>query len=194
MIQRRHGIVWVRQADGTTAPFDPSRLTDSIDRAAALAGHHELALGESLAAAVEMFALRITPQPVVSADDIAQFVETVLNSIGYTTIATMYGHRSRHVEIRLDDVAACVATGFELGFYQRLDEALDVASDTRKTLIQLRGLRSCVLKLRGAHRWSGDCVRLADEIVHHVRARTARLRSQPASAPMSLHLTVIESP
>jgi hypothetical protein len=192
MIQRHHDIVWVRQADGTTVPFDAGRLTESVDRAAVLAGHHESSLGESLAVAVEMFALRVASQPVVSADDIARFVETVLNGIGYTTIARMYGHRSRHVEIRLDDVAACVETGFELGFYQRLDEALDVAGDARKTLIQLRGLKPCVMKLRGAQRWSGDCVRLADEIVHHVRTRAARLRSQSSVAPVSLRLTVIE--
>lgn len=189
MIQYHHDVVWVKEADGRTVPFDPSRLSASVERAASLAGCAGCSLGESLAAALEMFALNIAKEPVLAAGDIAQFVETVLNSIGYSTIARMYSHRKNHVEIRLEDMASRVTTGFELGFYQRLDHALDVVNNSGTTLVQIRGLRECVLKLRGARRWSDRCGRLADDIVDHVRMRAAHLRTNTAS---SLHLTVLE--
>jgi hypothetical protein len=94
MIQHHHDVVWVKEHDGKTVPFDPSRLSASVDRAAGLAGCSGCALGEALAAALEMFALNISKEPVLPAGDIAQFVETVLNSIGYSTIAKMYSHRN----------------------------------------------------------------------------------------------------
>ncbi len=79
--------------------------------------------------------------------------------------------------------------GFELEFFQELDHALSAAANRRLVAMRIDGLRACVMKLRGARRWTAECRRLAEDIVEHVRGRVVRMRSPRAA---SLKLAVVE--
>jgi hypothetical protein len=184
MIQLREDIAWVRADDGRLTPFDADRLADSIALACEFTGHTDRLLAESVAAAVQHFTRDCETDHTIDADEIANLVVAVLTAL-CEDIAKAYARRREWREIRLDQIA-----GFELEFYRQLDTALRAASAAEETsMMHLRGLRACVMRLRGAQRWGESCRALADEIVEFVRTRVARTRPARAGA---LSLEVLE--
>jgi hypothetical protein len=185
MIQLREDLAWVSADDGRLTPFDADRLIKSIEQACEFAGHADRLLAESVAAAVEHYALECESDHTIAAAEISRIVLAVLRALACEDIAHAYARRREWTEIRLDQIS-----GFELEFYRQLDEALRAASGAEETArMQLRGLRACVMRLRHARRWGTSCRALADEIVEFVRARVAR--SRPASAG-ALRMEVLE--
>jgi hypothetical protein len=189
MILPREDLAWFRAAPGRAEPFDAERLAASIRRAAARAGQYDWWFAESVAAAIHTFACECKRQRIIDAAEVRAIVETLLRTLGFHEIAGEYTHHRRQTEIWLDDVAAQAGDGFELEFFRQLDTALDVAGHREMETLQVRGLRACVLRLRGDRRWSAGCRRLADEIVVHVRERITRLRPRQAAR---LSLAVVE--
>ena len=189
MIQERHDIAWVRGGDGRLTPFDAARLTDSLQQAAAIAGHTDSLLAESVASAVYLFARDGTPDATIDVAEIAEIVLAVLSMLDSKDIARAYAQRRQWAEIRLDRMAASTQTGFELEFYHRLDRELRTLTDEELELVQLRGLRSCVMQLQGAQRWGLACRSLADDIVGFVRGRVLQVRQAYTTA---LSLEVLE--
>jgi len=177
MILRCDNLAWVRSDDGRTSPFDAARLAASLLRAAARAGHGDWWLAESVALAMQEFIIAHCPQQTLPAALLSELLEDVLTALGYPDIARAYAQRRRCAELRLDQMTGPLS---ELEFFQRLDAALQVALDSQLASVRLRGLRSCVMRLRGAHYWSASCRRLAEEILCHVRERVARARPRHA--------------
>lgn len=176
MIQPREEIAWVRADDGRLTPFDTDRLTRSIHLACEFAGHGEQVLSESVASAVHSYACECGP--VIEAAEIGRIVYDVLAMLACADIARAYASRHEWAEIRLDQIA-----GFELEFFRQLDAALRAASGTEQMAsVLLRGLRACVMRLRGARRWGEGCRALAEDIVDFIRNRAAQVRPESASA------------
>ena len=189
MICPREDVTWVRSADGSLAPFDEQRLAESLRRVTALLSAGEECLPESLAAAVRKFLEEARRDRTISAVELVELVASVLDALGYGRVMDAYVLSCRHVEIELDELAADSPTVWELDFFRQLDRALIAATDGRLALLQVRGLRACVLRLRGAKRWGTGCGRLAEDIVSYVRDRVRSLR--PTRAKM-LRLAVLE--
>jgi hypothetical protein len=189
MILPQHDLAWVRTADGAARPFDENQLAASIDSAARhLGGEHEW-LAHSVAAAIHLYACECLPQRTIAADEIAEVVEAVLMKLGYTELAMAYRQRHQTAEVRLDGITGQSPAGFELEFFRQLDTALRPITSEDLAVMHLRGLRGCVMQLRGARRWCVGCRSLAEEIVEHVRARATQLR--PANL-VALRLAVVE--
>jgi hypothetical protein len=185
MIQPRMDIAWVRDTDGRLTPFDAERLARSVALACEFTGRADPLLAESVAAAVHQYACECEPDRVIAAGEIERIVLGVLTALACDDIARAYGSRREWAEIRLDQIA-----GFELEFYRQLDQTLRAASAAEQmALVHLRGLRACVMRLRGARRWGEGCRALADEIVEFIRARV--LMARPASAG-ALSLEVLD--
>ena len=189
MILPREDIAWVEHDDGSRAPFDVVRLTASIHRAAEHAGQPDWWLAESVAAAVHHYACECATAETVTLVEIVNIVVDVLAMLNYTKISAAYAQQQHCVEVRLDELAATPGAAFELEFFSRLDAALRAVADAHLALVQVCGLRACVLQLRSARRWNAGCRKLAEEIIGHVRARIERTR--PAQA-VSLNVTVVE--
>jgi hypothetical protein len=186
VIWLRQDIVWVRDAGGRLTAFDTVRLAVSIKRAAVVVGLADWWLAESLSQAVYHFVTGNTSaESFIEAGEMATVVAAVLDRLGYAEIATAYRQRHERAEIHLDQMN----TALELEFYRQLDAALGNATEADTRQVQVRGLRFCVMRLRGAQRWSNSCRQLAEEIVAHVRERAARLRPQQAAA---LRLAVMD--
>lgn len=178
MIQAREDIAWVRADDGRLTPFDTDRLTQSIQLACEFAGHHDLLLAESVAAAVCMYACECERGRAMEAGEIARIVCDVLTMLTCDDIARAYVSRREWTEIRLDQIA-----GFELEFYRQLDTALRAASGAEEmAMVQLRGLRACVMRLRGARRWGDGCRAMAEDILDFIRSRAVQARPVRAAA------------
>ncbi len=172
MILSREDICWVVHIDGTRVPFDGGLLSRSIYAATGRSGEEYTFLAESIAVAIEQYAREHQPERAVTTVEIAEMVEALLAMLGMDDLAEAYADRGQPAEIALDEMARVPGTGFELAFYRQLDAALAVR---RRGVLRLRGLRDCVLRLRGTRRWSAGCRRLAEEIVQYVYARAARM-------------------
>lgn len=189
MILAREEIAWVRSEDGRLTPFDAHRLADSIQLAARGAGHADWWLAESVAAAVQLYARQCLRGSTIAMQEMVEIVVAVLSALGYTEISEAYAQQRRRVRIQLDELSARADEVFELRFFRELDGALNAATDKRLSLLEVRGLRRCVMQLRGVRRWDAACRRLAEEIVQYIRARVTRMRPQRAA---SLKLAVLE--
>lgn len=188
MIQLRDDICWVQADDGRATPFDGARLAVSIQRAAAAAGQFDWWPAEAVVDAVWQATRECCPQQTIAVEELARVVVRMLTMIGFPEVAQAYQRRRQYTEIRLDQMTAEASTASELTFYHQLDAALRVAGDDELALVQVRGLRACVMRLRGAQYWSENCRRLAEEILGHLRERVARLR-RPAAG--ELRVTVV---
>jgi hypothetical protein len=183
-------VGWVKGRDGRWLAFDTARLENSIETAAESVGQPDWWLAGSIAAAVRLFVCEASPEHTNSADEIEEIVESVLSMLGYEEIARAYGLKQHRAEIRLDEMTYNAGAALELDFFQRLDAALAAAAEAQARLVQMRGLRACVMHLRGARRWSAGCRQLAEDIVSYVRARAAR--ASFAGVQHSLSLAVLE--
>ncbi|MGA2139903.1 MAG: hypothetical protein ABSH14_13680, partial [Verrucomicrobiia bacterium] len=111
------------------------------------------------------------------------------STLGYQKVSEAYSRRMDHVAIHLNELAGRRSTAFELEFFQRLDRALGAAANRKFLVIEVDGLRACVMQLRGARRWTAGCRRFAEDIVDYVRERVARVRPPQAAG---LKLAVVE--
>jgi hypothetical protein len=182
-------IAWVRFDDGHLTPFDEHRLAVSIHNVAERMGHADWWLAESIAAAVHVYATKCRKDGVIPSSEISEIVASVLSMLGFENLSAAYAGQDRRMSIHLGDLAARVEAAFELEFFRQLDRALRVAANRQLAVLQVDGLRACVLHLRGAQRWTAGCRRFAEEIVAYVRERVAQVR--PARAT-GLRLAVVE--
>jgi hypothetical protein len=179
MICFRQDVIWVRDAAGRLTALHTGRLAASIKRAAAAQGISDWWLADGLSMAVQEYVLRnADTESFIEAAELADAITSVLNMLGYTEIATAYKRRHERAEIHLGEMNV----EFELEFYRELDAALSHAAGPATLHLQVTGLRFCVMRLCGAHRWSATCRQLAEEIVMHVGERVAQLRDDHAAA------------
>jgi hypothetical protein len=189
MIQLHDDIAWVKFADGRLVPFDEHQLALSIDRVAERVGDSGWWLAESIAAAVHVYAVKSRADGVIASSEIGEIVAAVLSTLGYDRISEAYAGRPDRVAIHLNELTGRRSPVFELEFFQRLDRALGAAANRRLSVMEVDGLRACVMQLRGARRWTAGCRRVAEDLVEYVRERVARARSPQASC---LKLAVVE--
>lgn len=189
MIRLQEDIVWVKFEDGHMVPFDEQRLALSIQSVAERAGHSDWWLAESVAAAVHAYAVKCRTDGVIPTREIVEIVVAVLSTLGFKKISQAYARHEHSAAIHLNDLATCGGAAFELEFFRQLDRELRAASDRRLSVIEVDGLRACVMQLRGARRWNSGCRKLAEEIIEYVRERVVRVR--PAQAA-NLKLAVVE--
>jgi len=189
MIWANDDVAWVRFDDGHLVPFDEHRLARSIQNIAERVGQADWWLAESIAAAVHLYATKCRKNGVIPSSEIAEIVASILSMLGFEDLSAAYAHHERRTSIHLGDLAGRVGAAFELEFFRQLDRALGVVTDHRLSVLKLDGLRSCVMHLRGAERWTAGCRRFAEEIVEHVRERVVRLRPSQAT---NLQLAVVE--
>ena len=189
MIRANDSIAWVRFDDGHLAPFDEHQLALSIQNVAERVGQADWWLAESIAAAVHVYATKCRRDGVIPSSEISEIVASVLSALGFEDLAAAYAKDERRMAIHLSDLATRVGAAFELDFFRQLDRALGVAANRRLAVLQVDGLRACVMHLRGAQRWTAGCRRFAEEIVEYVRERVTRLR--PAQA-IGLRVAVVE--
>jgi hypothetical protein len=189
MIRAHDDIAWVKFDDGHMVPFDERRLALSIQNVAERMGEADWWLAESIAAAIHAYAAKCLSNSIIASNEIADVVVSVLSVLGFKKLAQAYANQRRRAAIHLGELAGHVGAAFELEFFRQLDHALCAAADRRLSVLELDGLRTCVMQLRGGRRWTAGCRRFAEEIVEYVRERVARVR--PAQA-VCLQLAVVE--
>jgi hypothetical protein len=122
----------------------------------------------------------------VTVGEFSEALERVLKSMGMSHLQAVTTPASASgLDVSID-LGTLVGDGLELAFFQRLREELRrhlSPTPHRPNFVRCHGLRSCVLRLTGARRWSRRCEHLRDSILEHVRQAT---RAEKLAGPVGL--------
>ena len=167
--QRLPHVIW---RNGRLVPLSEGWLAESIERAAAEAGHHRWHLAPEVARAIAVYLENDWVAPALSLDSLREMVRRSLEGIGFDDIARKSEIVPPRVSISLMELA--VLAPYEIEFYPLLRERLADALDVQVGGVRLEGLRDCTKVLDAAGRWRQTCVRISDEIIYFCRAYVYR--------------------
>ena len=175
--QRLPHVIW---KNDRLVPLSEGWLAESIEHAAAAAGHPRWHLAPEVARAIAVYLENDWIAPSLSLDHLQQMVRRSLEGIGFEDIARNSLIVPPRVSISLTELA--LVTRMELAFYRLLRERLSDALDVQVGGVKLEGLRDCSKLLGSAGRWQRNCVRISDEIIHY--CRTFIHRSVPCAVDL----------
>lgn len=162
MIQSLDNLLWLRQPTGRLEPVDEYWLADFLrDRLGNDAEEFVTPMAEAL---FEHLHAQATGHPIAAAE-LDRWVGQLVDSLNLRPVELPAAGRA---EIRLDELAVESGSGFELGFFRALSQRLHQFAQQPRAQVRLRGLRRCVLYLRGQQRWSEGCRQLAREIYEFI--------------------------
>lgn len=163
--QRLPHVIW---KNDRLIPLSEGWLAESIEHAAAAAGHPRWHLAPEVARAIAVFLENDWCAPALPLDHLRQMVQRSLEGIGYCDIADKSLIVPPRVSISLMELA--VRAPYEIEFYPLLKERLADAIEVQVGGVRLEGLRDCTKVLDAAGRWRHTCVRISDEIIYFCRS------------------------
>ena len=162
--QRLPHVIW---KNDRLVPLSEGWLAESIEHAAAAAGHHRWHLAPEVARAIAVYLENDWVAPALPVDRLREMVQRSLEGIGYDEIARESMIVPPRVSISLTEIAT--RAPYEIEFYPLLKERLDDALEVQVGGVRLEGLRDCSKRLDSAGRWRRTCERISDEIIHFCR-------------------------
>jgi len=163
--QRLPHVIW---KNDRLVPLSEGWLAESIEQAAAAAGHPRWDLAPEVARAIAVYLEDDWVAPALPLEHLNEMVRRSLEGIGYDEIARKSLIVPPRVSISLMELA--VKAPYELEFYPLLKERLSDAIEVQVAGVRLEGLRDCTKVLDAANRWRQTCVRISDEIIHFCRS------------------------
>ena len=167
--QRLPHVVWQKDR---LVPLSEGWLAESIEHAAAAAGHPRWHLAPEVARAIAVYLENDWVAPSLTLDHLRQMVERSLEGIGYSEIARESFIVPPRVSISLAEIA--LRAPYEIEFYPLLKERLGDAIEVQVAGVRLEGLRDCTKILDAAGRWRHTCLRINDDIIHFCRSYMSR--------------------
>ena len=158
----------------------------AVAEAAETAGYAHWWLAPHVAESVADYLESEYDENVIASQCLHTLVSSVLKVIGYPEVARSFRVPEPPLRISLATLAQSAGSGFELAFFDKLDETLGYALKTDTPHLELCDLAKCVKHLCAARTWRRDCAALRNEIVAHVRGQIKRLRH---SRTLRLELT-----
>jgi hypothetical protein len=186
MIAYLQDLPMIRFPDGRVWLYESEWLTESLILAAEAAGQ-ESWLVSHVAQGVEAYLRRDIQDPILSVEELEDFVRRALCAVGFPEIAGAYESLPPPTRFSLLELALAAGPGFELLFFQILSQRLQEAVEAGSRRIACEDLRDCVKVLRGAKHWRSDCRGLHAEIVEFVREHLEK--SPPSEQPVALQLS-----
>jgi len=162
--QRLPHVIW---KNDRLIPLSEGWLAESIESAAAAAGHHRWHLAPEVARAIAVYLENDWVAPALPVDHLREMVQRSLEGIGYDEIARKSMIVPPRVSISLTEIAT--RAPYEIEFYPLLKERLADALEVQVGGVRLEGLRDCSKVLDAAGRWRQTCVRISDEIIYFCR-------------------------
>ena len=163
--QRLPHVIW---RNDRLVPLSEGWLAESIEHAAAAAGHPRWHLAPEVARAIAVYLENDWIAPALPVDHLREMVRRSLEGIGYGEIAQRSLIVPPRVSISLSEIAA--RAPYEIEFYPMLKQRLGDALDVQVTGVRLEGLRDCTKILDAAGRWRQTCVRISDDIIYFCRS------------------------
>jgi hypothetical protein len=163
--QRLPHVIW---KNDRLVPLSEGWLAESIEHAAAAAGHPRWVMAPEVARAIAVYLENDWIAPALSIDHLQEMVRRSLEGIGYNEIAKESLIVPPRVSISLSELAS--RAPYEIEFYPLLKERLGDALEVQVAGVRLEGLRDCTKILDAAGRWRRTCVRISDDIIYFCRS------------------------
>ncbi len=162
--QRLPHVIW---KNDRLVPLSEGWLAESIEHAAAAAGHPRWDMAPEVARAIAVYLENDWTAPALKVDHLVEMVRRSLVGIGFNEIAEQSMIVPPRVSISLLELAA--RAPYEIEFYPLLRQRLGDALEVQVGGVRLEGLRDCTKILDAAGRWRTTCVRISDDIIHYCR-------------------------
>lgn len=163
--QRLPHVIW---KNDRLVPLSEGWLAESIEHAAAAAGHPRWVMAPEVARAIAIYLENDWVAPALSIEHLREMVRRSLEGIGYDEIAKESLIVPPRVSISLMELAA--RAPYEIEFYPLLRQRLGDALEVQVAGVRLEGLRDCTKILDAAGRWRRTCVRISDDIIYFCRS------------------------
>ena len=169
MIALKDNLPLLKFGSGQLVPFERGWLVRSLARAAQKAGFPNWWLAQHVAESVHAYLLLQFDGTVIESQELAKGVQSVLQVIGYSEVASRFEPLPPPVNLSLPEFARKAGNCYELAFFEMLGRKIQDALAANATHLELHGLQRCVKQLRSRKIWSRDCEALRSEIVSFVR-------------------------
>lgn len=168
MIALARDCILLRQPDGGAVPVPGPALAVEVVTEGDTPFDEEFVMEAS--AAVLHYFKEVQGRDSVTVAEFAQCLEKVLQGFQPAAPAPDPEPAPRPAVVERD-LAQLAAddTAAELFFFPRLRDALRDGLRNGPRLLRFRGLRSCVMRLAGARRWTPRCEALRGQIVAYLR-------------------------
>jgi hypothetical protein len=186
MIAFKNNLPVVRFDDGRVMDFESRWLSEGLARAATRAGYQKWWLAGHVTETVLAYLRNDFEAPTVTLPQIRSAVQSVLQVIGYSDVATYFEPLPPTMRLSLASLAREAGAGYELMFFRLLQSELRTIAESPSLRVELFDLQPCVKMLRSAKHWSHDCDGLRTEIVRFV---WEELDSSPRADELHLQLS-----
>src|ERR1700722_3978590 len=163
--QRLPHVIWRNER---LVPLSEGWLAESIEQAAAAAGHPRWHLAPEVARAIAVYLENDWVAPALPVDHLREMVQRSLEGIGYDDIARKSLIVPPRVSISLMELA--VRAPYESGCFALVKERLADALEVQVGGVKLEGMLDCTNVLEAAGRWPRPCVRISDEMIYFCRS------------------------
>jgi hypothetical protein len=150
--------------------YEPSWVEGCIREAAEAAGHADWWFACDITRSLMLFLRNNYPGTSVTLEYLNVRIRQVLEQVGFNDIGQHVRLTPPQLQISLQDMAV-EAEGFELRFFQILEQRLEELLDLGARRITLKHSRRGVKTLRAVKNWSPKCDDLEQNIVHFLRSR-----------------------
>jgi hypothetical protein len=171
--QRLPHVVW---RNDRLVPLSEGWLAESIEHAAAAAGHPRWNLAPEVARAIAVYLENDWVAPSLSLDHLCEMVRRSLEGIGYAEIARKSLIVPPRVSISLTEIAQ--RAPYEIEFFPLLRDRLADALDVQVGGVRLEGLRDCSKMLDAASRWRRTCMVISEEIIFFCRSYVCQAQTR----------------
>jgi hypothetical protein len=168
-----------RLASGESVPLSPEMI--SVELTGKAPAWVDAEFVRHAAGAVFHYFKGALGRQAVTMGEFADALEKVLR--GFTTAAAAAPSGTGVAESDLSRLARESGEGRELFFFPQLRAELRGKLRQAPRLLRFRGLRSCVMQLAGARRWTRTCRALEEQVVAYLRSC---LTAEAGAAPFSM--------
>jgi hypothetical protein len=159
------------------AACEPDWLHNTLRKAAKGSDVPEW-LAEDVGRGVEAFLRNHYEGTVIDVEDLFEKIRTTLENLGLGELVANLDSTPPQVKISLTDLARRAGSGYELAFFQLLEERFRSAAYGGAEELNCYGLDKCVRKLMSAQRWSARCETLKEEIREFLQAEQEKAMDQ----------------
>ena len=131
-------------------------------------------LAEDISRGVERFLSNHYKGTVIDSEEFFERIEKTLSQFGLSDVAENIDKTPPPVRISLNELARRAGTGYELIFFQLLQEQLESAKQGGVHHVECHGIKPCVKRLIATKKWSKKCDSLRDEITDFLNQAKAQ--------------------
>lgn len=167
MISLPHALPYIRIGRSSLALCEAGWLNKTLTNAASGTDLPEW-IALDISRGVERYLADHYKGSVIDSDDLFARIEKTLQSLGLDHVAARIDKTPPPVRISLSELARRAGAGYELAFFNLLEEQLRSAANGGATVVEVHGLRNGVRRLVATKKWTSRCERLMGEITAFV--------------------------